>query len=83
MAKAKAASIIEGASKRPRFLGSLPQLWQTRGVANTGQAPCFFIMEPIFTLLEYLGIVILISVSLGGFAASMAWVFALLVDKKS
>ena len=40
-------------------------------------------MELIFTLLEYLGIVILIAVSLGGFAASMAWMFALLVDKKS
>lgn len=40
-------------------------------------------MELIFTLLEDLGIVILIAVSLGGFAASVAWALALFVGKES
>jgi len=40
-------------------------------------------MEFFFRLLEDVGVVILIAVSLGGFAASVAWAFALLVGKQS
>lgn len=40
-------------------------------------------MELIFALLEDVGILVLIAVSLGGFAASVAWAFALFVGKQS
>jgi hypothetical protein len=40
-------------------------------------------MEFFFRLLEDVGVVILIAVSLGGFAASVAWAFALFVGKQS
>ena len=51
----------------------------TRG---TGSRGCFT-MEFFFRLLEDIGVVILIAVSLGGFAASVAWAFALFVGKQS
>ena len=51
----------------------------TRG---TGPRDCFT-MEFFFRLLEDVGVVILIAVSLGGFAASVAWAFALFVGKQS
>jgi hypothetical protein len=40
-------------------------------------------MELIFNLFEDVGILILIMVSLGGFAAAMAWTFTLFVGKQS
>ena len=40
-------------------------------------------MELIITLLQDVGIVILIAVSLGGFAASVVWAFTLFVGKQS
>ena len=39
-------------------------------------------MELIITLLQDLGVVLLIAVSLGGFAASVAWAFTLFVGKQ-
>ena len=40
-------------------------------------------MDLIFTLLEDVGTLMLIGVSLGGFVASVAWAFALFIDKQS
>jgi hypothetical protein len=40
-------------------------------------------MELFFTLLEDIGIVVLIAVSIGGFTACVAWAFTLFVGKAS
>ena len=52
-----------------------------RGVADyTGIDPVVFpAMELLLTLLEYAGLLVLIAVSLGGFAASVACAFVLFV----
>ena len=40
-------------------------------------------MELFFALLQDVGVVLLIAVSLGGFAASVVWAFTLFVGKQS
>ena len=47
-----------------------------------GPASCFA-MELFFALLEDAGILILIAVAVGGFAASLALAFALFVGERS
>jgi hypothetical protein len=53
------------------------QLYQAGGVNHIDEAaPRRFLVRVMLTLLENIALLILVAVSLGGFAAAMTWMFA-------
>jgi len=60
------------------------QLYQACGVTkSTRRCSAVSSLEPMVTLLEYIGLATLVVVSLGGFAAAVAWTFAIWFGDRS
>jgi hypothetical protein len=60
------------------------QLYQSRGVTQSdGRRRSVSLSEFMLTLLESIAFLILVAVSLGGFAAAMTWMFAVWFGERS
>jgi len=55
----------------------LSQLYPGRELLNHEATPRRFLDDSMLILLEYIALVVLVAVSLGGFAAAVTWTFAI------